>query len=100
MVVDTRVAVIGDAESAPAELRDGVAVGSFSLRLLAHNRQPVELEVPGGMTLGELAQREGFEGWDAVSAINAAGVRLRAGNVLRPEDDPVTITGRLSGAAG
>ena len=65
MVVDTRVAVSGGAESAPAELHDGVAVGSFSLRLLAHNREPVELEVPSGMTLGELAQREGLTGWDA-----------------------------------
>jgi hypothetical protein len=99
MVVDTRVATIRGAESAPSELHDGVGVGSFSLRLLAHNRQPVELEVPSGMTLGELAQREGLQGWDQVGAINAAGVRLRAGNVLRPEDDPVTITGRLSGAA-
>ncbi len=76
----------------------GAPAGSFSLRLLAHNREPATLEVPRGMTLGELARNQGLSGWAEVSAINPAGTRLRAGNVLRPEDDPITITGRLSGA--
>jgi NADH:ubiquinone oxidoreductase subunit F (NADH-binding) len=98
MVVDTRAMVIRGAESISVELGDGRGAGTFRLRLLGHNRVPLELEVPCGMTLGELAQREGVEGWGEVSAINAGGVRLRSGNVLRPQDSPVIITGRLSGA--
>ncbi len=103
MVVDVidadAAAGVADGESGRAGFGDGTGVESFSLRLLGHNRPSAVIEVQSGMTLGELVRREGLPGSGDVSAINAAGARLRAGDVLQPGDDPVTITGRLNGAA-
>ena len=92
-MVDTRSAAATVPGGLEAAALRGLGSTSFSSRLLAHDRRPTELELRNGMTLASWRAARGTAGWEWGVGDQRGGARLRAGNVLRPEDDSVTIAG-------